>query len=233
MSRRRGCSSWSLHWFACAAYFTAAARSSQAGLIKRTLLCFTSTLSCMYAWYKCLASISAFFLRKIANCKSLVQAVCRRALELLHVCSHGALARRVRGLVLLQVGNMAYMARMGLWGPCSPFPDFAAFLESMKKRGVSFMELLAMEMKAAGRYMARGLSFRWDPGYRLWRRLLLQCMTACAILVAILDACLVVCVCVCLMCLSSSCDRFLMVACMGPCGQLQRMASTAWLRRVG
>lgn len=55
---------------------------------------------------------------------------------------------------------MAYMERMGLWGPASPFPDFAAFLESMRKRGVSFMELLAMEMKAAGRYVARGLSFR-------------------------------------------------------------------------
>jgi hypothetical protein len=60
----------------------------------------------------------------------------------------------------MQVGNMAYMARMGLWGPSSAFPDFEAFLDSMKKRGVSFMELLAMEMKAAGRYVARGLSFR-------------------------------------------------------------------------
>jgi hypothetical protein len=61
---------------------------------------------------------------------------------------------------LLQVANMAYMERMGLWGPASPFADFNAFLESMRKRGVSFMELLAMEMKAAGRYVARGLSFR-------------------------------------------------------------------------
>jgi hypothetical protein len=56
---------------------------------------------------------------------------------------------------------MAYMARMGLWGPSSAFHDFESFLDSMKKRGVSFMELLAMEMKAAGRYVARGLSFRW------------------------------------------------------------------------
>lgn len=30
-----------------------------------------------------------------------------------------------------------------------------------RDRGVSFMELLAMEMKAAGRYVARGLSFRY------------------------------------------------------------------------
>lgn len=65
---------------------------------------------------------------------------------------------------------MAYMARMGLWGPASPFADFPAFLESMRKRGVSFMELLAMEMKAAGRYVARGLSFRlvsWAQLFRL------------------------------------------------------------------
>lgn len=66
--------------------------------------------------------------------------------------------------VPVQVGNMAYMARMGLWGPTSAFPDFESFLDSMKKRGVSFMELLAMEMKAAGRYVARGLSFRWGFG---------------------------------------------------------------------
>lgn len=30
----------------------------------------------------------------------------------------------------------------------------------MRKRGVSFMEMLAMEMKAEGKYVARGLSFR-------------------------------------------------------------------------
>lgn len=55
---------------------------------------------------------------------------------------------------------MAYMVRLGLWGPGSAFPDFEAFLDSMKKRGVSFMEMLAMEMKAEGNYVARGLSFR-------------------------------------------------------------------------
>ncbi len=30
----------------------------------------------------------------------------------------------------------------------------------MKRRGVSFLEMLAMEMKAEGKYVARGLSFR-------------------------------------------------------------------------
>ena len=48
----------------------------------------------------------------------------------------------------------------GLWGPGSAFSDFEAFLESMKKRGVSFLEMLSMEMKGEGYYVARGLSFK-------------------------------------------------------------------------
>ena len=59
-----------------------------------------------------------------------------------------------------EVGHMAYMERMGLWGPGSAFPDFQAFLDSMKHRGVSFLEMLAMELKSEGKYVARGLSFR-------------------------------------------------------------------------
>jgi hypothetical protein len=47
-----------------------------------------------------------------------------------------------------------------LWGPGTAFADFDRFLDSMRKRGVSFMEMLAMEMKAEGKYVARGLSFR-------------------------------------------------------------------------
>ncbi len=50
-------------------------------------------------------------------------------------------------------------AMQGLWGPGSPFTDFKAFLDSMKSRGVSFLEMLAMEMKSEGYYVARGLSF--------------------------------------------------------------------------
>ena len=46
-----------------------------------------------------------------------------------------------------EVGNMAYMTRLGLWGPGTSFADFGAFLDSMKQRGVSFLEMLAMEMK--------------------------------------------------------------------------------------
>ena len=71
------------------------------------------------------------------------------------------------GLLLLkdEVGiemlNMPHRSRLGLWGPGSAFNDFQAFLDSMKKRGVSFLEMLAMEMKSQGYYVARGLSFRY------------------------------------------------------------------------
>lgn len=47
-----------------------------------------------------------------------------------------------------------------MWGPGSAFSDFAAFLESMKRRGVTFLEMLSMEMKAEGYYVARGLSYK-------------------------------------------------------------------------
>ncbi|GMH33357.1 hypothetical protein BSKO_01191 [Bryopsis sp. KO-2023] len=57
------------------------------------------------------------------------------------------------------VGNMAYMSRMGLWNEGTAFADFKAFFDSMKTKGVSLLEMLAMEMKAEGKYVARGLAF--------------------------------------------------------------------------
>lgn len=37
---------------------------------------------------------------------------------------------------LEQVGNLAYMERLGLWGPGAAFSTFQSFLDSMKKRGI-------------------------------------------------------------------------------------------------
>uniref|UniRef100_UPI00358FF1F1 protein strawberry notch homolog 2 isoform X2 n=1 Tax=Myxine glutinosa TaxID=7769 RepID=UPI00358FF1F1 len=56
--------------------------------------------------------------------------------------------------------NMAYMTRLGLWGPGMAFGNFDAFLQSIERRGVPGMELVAVEMKQAGAYLARQLSFR-------------------------------------------------------------------------
>ena len=55
--------------------------------------------------------------------------------------------------------NMAYMVRLGLWGNGTPFVDFNDFIQSIEKRGVGAMEIVAMDMKLRGMYMARQLSF--------------------------------------------------------------------------
>ncbi|CAB4057791.1 Protein strawberry notch homolog 2,Protein FORGETTER 1,Protein strawberry notch,Protein strawberry notch homolog 1 [Lepeophtheirus salmonis] len=56
--------------------------------------------------------------------------------------------------------HMAYMVRLGIWGPGSPFRDFQEFLSSVEKRGVGAMEIVAMDMKLRGAYIARQLSFQ-------------------------------------------------------------------------
>ncbi len=56
--------------------------------------------------------------------------------------------------------NLAYAARLGLWGgPDAPFPTRDAFLEALEAGGVAVMELIARELKAMGLYLARALSF--------------------------------------------------------------------------
>lgn len=56
--------------------------------------------------------------------------------------------------------NMAYMTRLGLWGEGQAFPEFADFINAVEKRGVGAMEIVAMDMKQRGLYLARQLSFR-------------------------------------------------------------------------
>ncbi|XP_055599297.1 protein strawberry notch isoform X2 [Uranotaenia lowii] len=55
--------------------------------------------------------------------------------------------------------NMAYMVRLGLWGQGTPFPSFMEFITAVEKRGVGAMEIVAMDMKLRGMYIARQLSF--------------------------------------------------------------------------
>ena len=43
--------------------------------------------------------------------------------------------------------NMAYMTRLGLWGPGTPFTDFNQFIQAVERRGVGAMEIVAMDMK--------------------------------------------------------------------------------------
>ncbi|CAB3402081.1 unnamed protein product [Caenorhabditis bovis] len=56
--------------------------------------------------------------------------------------------------------NMAYMTRLGLWGERQAFPEFTDFISAVERRGVGAMEVVAMDMKQRGLYLARQLSFR-------------------------------------------------------------------------
>ncbi|CAL4120569.1 unnamed protein product, partial [Meganyctiphanes norvegica] len=55
--------------------------------------------------------------------------------------------------------NMAYMVRLGLWGQGAAFSESNDFLGAVEKRGVGAMEIVAMDMKLRGSYIARQLSF--------------------------------------------------------------------------
>ena len=92
-----------------------------------------------------------------------------------------------------EVGNMAYMRRLGFWGRGTPFADARSFIDAMKHRGVGFLEMLAMEMKASGKYVSRGLSFRQAEFCAVETRLDAKqraAYDACADFVAKLKACL-------------------------------------------
>lgn len=55
--------------------------------------------------------------------------------------------------------NMIYMSRLGIWGEGTSFRTFEEFLHAVEKRGVGAMEIVAMDMKVSGMYIARQLSF--------------------------------------------------------------------------
>ena len=54
---------------------------------------------------------------------------------------------------------MSYMSRIGLWGAGTGFRNSDQFVDALTKAGVGAMELVAMDMKRRGVYLARQLSF--------------------------------------------------------------------------
>ncbi|XP_030377772.1 protein strawberry notch homolog 1 [Scaptodrosophila lebanonensis] len=62
--------------------------------------------------------------------------------------------------------NMAYMVRLGLWGQGTAYPEFFDFVTAVEKRGIGAMEIIAMDMKLRGAYIARQLSFK-DVSFRI------------------------------------------------------------------
>lgn len=58
------------------------------------------------------------------------------------------------------VSNLAYAARLGLWGTGDmPFDSQADFISQMEKGGIAAMEVISRDLKAMGLYMARSLSY--------------------------------------------------------------------------
>jgi len=58
-----------------------------------------------------------------------------------------------------EVANLGYADRLGLWGKGTQFTDVMDFIAKIADGGVAAMELVARDMKALGRYLARSLSF--------------------------------------------------------------------------
>lgn len=58
-----------------------------------------------------------------------------------------------------QVSNLSYADRLGIWGPGTPFPNKQAFISAIQGAGLSAMEIVARDLKATGKYLARTMSF--------------------------------------------------------------------------
>ncbi len=59
------------------------------------------------------------------------------------------------------VVNLGYLDRLGMWGPGTAFPNgFGEFQTQVAGGGLSAMELIARELKAQGKYVARTLSYK-------------------------------------------------------------------------
>uniref|UniRef100_A0A4W5QXH6 Protein strawberry notch homolog 1 n=1 Tax=Hucho hucho TaxID=62062 RepID=A0A4W5QXH6_9TELE len=83
-----------------------------------------------------------------------------------NVCPIGSSKPTKTGLAVLELQNklpkprnMAYMSRLGIWGEGTPFREFSNFIQAVERRGVGAMEIVAMDMKLRGMYIARQLSF--------------------------------------------------------------------------
>jgi predicted RNA methylase len=59
-----------------------------------------------------------------------------------------------------EVSNLAYATRLGLWGKGTQFGGVEDFINQISAAGISAMEIVARDMKALGRYIARSLSWK-------------------------------------------------------------------------
>ncbi|CAJ1348432.1 unnamed protein product [Effrenium voratum] len=82
----------------------------------------------------------------------------RRVLQLQRACSRARVLYST-ATAATEVKHMAYMDRLGLWGPGLPYSQFADFKKAVERGGLSGMELVAMSMKAQGMLSCKTLSF--------------------------------------------------------------------------
>lgn len=60
----------------------------------------------------------------------------------------------------VDVANLSYAARLGLWGHGTAFKSRENFISTIRESGVSAMEIVARDLKSQGLYTARALSFK-------------------------------------------------------------------------
>lgn len=58
-----------------------------------------------------------------------------------------------------EVSNLSFASRLGLWGMGTAFPSPLEFINEMNAGGLATMELVARDLKQAGSYLARSLSY--------------------------------------------------------------------------
>lgn len=56
--------------------------------------------------------------------------------------------------------HLGYMTRLGIWGGGTAYATFNEFCNAIERRGVGAMELVAVDLKMRGSYIARQLSFK-------------------------------------------------------------------------
>ncbi|NLK97656.1 MAG: DEAD/DEAH box helicase family protein, partial [Epulopiscium sp.] len=71
----------------------------------------------------------------------------------------------------VNVEDLAYGQRLGLWGEGTAFPTVEAFVSEISKGGVAAMELVSRDMKSMGLYTARNISFNGVSYERLEHKL--------------------------------------------------------------
>lgn len=59
----------------------------------------------------------------------------------------------------VEVTDLGYLERLGLWGEGTPFANKRDFVTKIASGGIAAMELVARDMKALGNYIARNLSY--------------------------------------------------------------------------